>query len=246
LAQIVLDQVDQVYQGGAKALDDLNLGILDDLNLGIGEGKFMVLVGLEEITGGTISIGRPTVSDRPLQDRAIAVVGQNYVLYPRLTVEENLAFGLKLRNIPRAEIKRRVTEAARMLGLAPYLSRQPATLSRGQRQRVAMGRAIVREPQAFLILGIRPSDFEDAAFGNASWARFPVTVSVTENLGSEIHAIFPIDAPPAVGRSQWTARLSARSVARAGQPLEMAVDTRALHFFDPVSGETIGARRLIP
>jgi ABC-type sugar transport system ATPase subunit len=228
LAQIVLDQVDKVYQGGAQALDDLNLGI--------GEGEFMVLAGLS-------GFGERVLNDLPQKDRDIAMVGQNYVLYPRMTVAENLAFGLKLRNVPRAEIKRRVTEAARMLGLEPYLSRQPATLSRGQHQRVAMGRAIVRGPQAFLLLGIHPSDFEEAAFGAAPWARFPVTVSVTENLGTEIHAIVPIDPPPAVGRSPWRARLSARSVARPGQPLELAVDTRALHFFDPVSGETIGARR---
>jgi ABC-type sugar transport system ATPase subunit len=228
LAQIVLDQVDMVYQGGAQALDDLNLGV--------GEGEFMVLVGLS-------GFGERVVNDRPRSDRDIAMVGQDYVLYPRMTVAENLAFGLKLRAVPRAEIKRRVTEAARMLGLEPFLSRQPATLSGGQRQRVAMGRAIVRAPQAFLILGIRPSDFEDAAFGDAPWARFPVTVSVTENLGTGIRAIFPIDAPPAAGRSPWRARLSARSVARPGPPLELAVDTRALHFFDPVSGETIGARR---
>jgi ABC-type sugar transport system ATPase subunit len=229
LAQIVLDQMDKVYQGGVQALDDLNPGI--------GEGEFMVLVGLS-------GFGQRVVNDRPRSDRDIAMVGRNYVLYPRMTVAENLAFGLKLRNVPRAEIKRRVTTAARVLGLGPYLSRQPATLSRGQRQRVAMGRAIVRGPQAFLILGIHPSDFEDAAFGAAPWARFPVTVSVTENLGTEIHAIVPIDAPPAVSRSPWGARLPARSVARPGQPLELAVDPRALHFFDPVSGATIGARRL--
>jgi ABC-type sugar transport system ATPase subunit len=229
LAQIVLDQLDKVYQGGAKALDELTPGI--------GQGEFMVLVGLS-------GFGARVVNDLPRSDRDIAMVGQNYVLYPRMTVAENLAFGLKLRDVPRAEIKRRVTRAARMLGLQPYLSRHPATLSGGQRQRVAMGRAIVRGPQAFLNLGIRRSDFEEAAFGAASWARFPVTVSVTENLGSEIHAIFPIDAPPAVGRSPWRARLPARSVARPRQPLELAVDTRALHFFDPVSGETIGARRL--
>jgi hypothetical protein len=228
LAQMVLDQADKVDQGGVQALDDLNLGI--------GEGEFMVLVGLS-------GFGERVVGDRPPPDRDIAMVGQNYVLYPRMTVAENLAFGLKLRAAPRAEIKRRVTEAARMLGLEPYLSRQPATLSRGQRQRVAMGRAIVRAPQAFLILGIHPSDFVDAAFGDAPWARFPVTVSVTENLGTGIRAIFPVNAPPAVGRSPWPARLSARSVARPGRPLELTVDTRALHFFDPVSGETIGARR---
>jgi multiple sugar transport system ATP-binding protein len=403
LAQIVLDQVDKVYTGGVKALDDLSLGVK--------EGEFMVLVGLsgcgkstalrsiaglEEITGGTISIGSRVVNDLPPKERDIAMVGQNYVLYPRMTVEENLAFGLKLRNTPRAQVKRRVTEAARMLGLEPYLSRHPATLSAGQRQRVAMGRAIVREPQAFLmdeplsrldadlrvamrtalgqlherlgvttvyvthdqvealtladrvcvmrdgriqqadtplqvlaapanlfvaaflgsppmnfvaaalerdggpcvrfagrrlpvpaalldsrpgldryfgrqvILGVRPSDFEDAAWGDPSWAPFPVTVSVTEELGSEIHAIFPIDAPPVEhariagtfgiagtgeggarpdgtasaasgSRSRWIARVSPLSVPRPGQPLELAVDTSALHFFDPVSGEAIGA-----
>jgi len=218
----------KVDQGGAQALDDLNLAI--------GEGEFMVLVGLS-------GFGERAAGGRPRSDRDIALVGQDYELYPRMTVAENLAFGLKLRAVPRAEIRRRVTEAARLLGLGPYLSRQPATLSRGQRQRVAMGRAIARAPQAFLILGIRPSDFEDAAFGDAPWARFPVTVSVAENLGPGIRAIAAIDAPPAAGRSPWRARLPARSVARAGQPLELTVDTRALHFFDPVSGETIGGSR---
>jgi multiple sugar transport system ATP-binding protein len=114
-----------------------------------------------------------------------------------------------------------------------------------------------------VILGIRPSDFEDASLGDASWARMPVTVGVTEELGTEIHAIFTIDAPPvehaalasaaehhdeeddtvaalAGGKSLWTARVSARSTVRPGQPLELAVDTRRLHFFDPSSGDTIG------
>ncbi len=396
MAQIVLDHVDKVYQGNVKALDDLTLEVK--------EGEFMVLVGpsgcgkstalrsiagLEEITGGTISIGSKVVNDLPPKDRDIAMVFQNYALYPHMTVEENLAFGLKLRKTPRAEIRRRVGDAAKMLGLEPYLSRKPAALSGGQRQRVAMGRAIVREPQAFLmdeplsnldaklrvsmraalnqlherlgtttvyvthdqveamtlgnrvcvlrdgklqqadtpqtlfdspvnlfvagfigspamnfalaglvrddgpaaafagcrlpvpasvldarpgladylgrkvILGIRPSDFEDASLGDASWARMPVTVGVTEELGSEIHVIFAIDAPPiehasitsaaaghedegetvaalAGGKSLWTARVSARSSVRPGQPLELAVDTRRLHFFDPASGAAIG------
>jgi multiple sugar transport system ATP-binding protein len=410
LAQIVLDQVDKVYQSGVKALDDLNLEV--------GEGEFVVLTGLsgcgkstalrsiagfEEITGGTISIGERVVNDLPPKDRDIVTVGQNYVLYPRMTVEENLAFGLKLRNTPRAEIKRRVTEAARMLGLEPHLSRQPATLSAGQRQRVAMGRAIVREPQAFLmdeplsrldaalrvsmraalgqlherlgittvyvthdqveamtlgdrvcvmrdgriqqadtpqrvldspanlfvarfigspgmnfaesvldrddgpcvtfagrrlplpaalldsrpgldryfgrkvILGVRPTDFEDAAWPDTAttgtavtgtamtdtvWTRFPVTVSMTVHLGTAIDVIFPIDAPPVEhaskagadesvagpgrGKSRWTARVSSRSLACPWQPLELAVDTSALHFFDPGSGETIGNRQPAP
>jgi multiple sugar transport system ATP-binding protein len=398
MAQIVLEHVEKVYAGGVKALDDLNLEVK--------EGEFMVLVGpsgcgkstalrsiagLEEITGGNISIGDRVVNDLPPKDRDIAMVFQNYALYPHMTVEANLAFGLKLRHTPKAEIKRRVTEAAAMLGLEPYLDRKPAALSGGQRQRVAMGRAIVREPQAFLmdeplsnldaklrvsmrgalnqlherlgittvyvthdqveamtlgdrvcvmrdgriqqvdspqrlfespvnlfvagfigspsmnfaqatldrdadygavvsfagyrlpvpasvfaakpgldgylgrkiILGIRPSDFEDAAHGDASWARFPVTVGVTEELGTEINAIFTIDVPPvehelitsasassaeeddavtvlAGGKSLWTARVSTRSAVRSGQPLELSVDTTRLHFFDPVSGESIG------
>jgi len=396
MAQIVLDHVEKVYAGGVKALDDLNLEVK--------EGEFMVLVGpsgcgkstalrsiagLEEITGGTISIGSRVVNDLPPKDRDIAMVFQNYALYPHMTVEDNLAFGLKLRHTPKEEIKRRVGDAATMLGLQPYLKRKPAALSGGQRQRVAMGRAIVREPQAFLmdeplsnldaklrvsmraslnqlherlgittvyvthdqveamtlgdrvcvlrdgrlqqvdvpqklfespvnlfvagfigspamnfvladlvrdggpavsfagyrlpvpasvidgkpglsgyfgrkiILGIRPSDFEDASLGDASWARLPVTVGVTEELGTEIHVIFTIDAPPVEhhsitsaaetreeedeavavlsgGKSLWTARVSSRSGARAGQPLELAVDTSRLHFFDPASGESIG------
>ena len=109
------------------------------------------IAGLEEITGGTITIGDRVVNDLPPKDRDIAMVFQNYALYPHMTVEQNLAFGLQLRKTPKDEIKRRVGEAAKMLGLEPYLKRKPAALSGGQRQRVAMGRAIVREPQAFLM-----------------------------------------------------------------------------------------------
>ena len=158
MARIALDHVEKVYGGGVKALDDLNLEVK--------EGEFMVLVGpsgcgkstalrsiagLEEITGGTISIGERVVNDLPPKDRDIAMVFQNYALYPHMTVADNLAFGLKLRHTPKAEIKRRVGEAAEMLGLEPYLARKPAALSGGQRQRVAMGRAIVRQPRAFLM-----------------------------------------------------------------------------------------------
>jgi multiple sugar transport system ATP-binding protein len=306
-----------------------------------------------------------------------------------MTVEQNLAFGLQLRKTPKEEIKRRVEEAAKMLGLEQYLKRKPAALSGGQRQRVAMGRAIVREPQAFLmdeplsnldaklrvsmraslkqlherlgvttvyvthdqveamtlgnrvcvlrdgrlqqvdtpqylfeapvnlfvagfigspamnfvhadlirddgpavtfagyklpvpsevieakqgltdyigkkvILGIRPSDFEDAGLADERWGRMQVTTSVTEELGTEIHVIFTIDAPPVEhasltkaadrdddddgsvaaligGKSLWTARVSARSRVRPGQAIELAVDTHHLHFFDPNSGLSIG------
>src|SRR5215475_13349812 len=158
MAQIILDQVEKAYSGGVKAVDGLSLDVK--------EGEFMVLVGpsgcgkstalrsiagLEQITSGTISIGDRVVNDLPPKDRDIAMVFQNYALYPHMTVEENLAFGLELRKTPKAEIKRRVGEAARLLGLEQYLLRKPAALSGGQRQRVAMGRAIVGEPQAFLM-----------------------------------------------------------------------------------------------
>src|SRR5450755_661373 len=396
MAQIILDHVEKTYTGGIKAIDNLSLDVKD--------GEFMVFVGpsgcgkstalrsiagLEEITGGKIQIGDRVVNDLPPKDRDIAMVFQNYALYPHMTVEENLAFGLKLRKTPKAEIKRRVTEAAKMLGLEPYLARKPAALSGGQRQRVAMGRAIVREPQAFLmdeplsnldaklrvsmraalnqlherlgittvyvthdqveamtlgdrvcvmrdgriqqvdspqrlfespvnlfvagfigspamnfvtaeltrddgpvvtfagyklpvpaavienkagldsyfgrkiILGIRPSDFDDATLADAGWARMPVTAGVTEELGSEIHVIFTIDAPPVEhasitdaatgdsgedesvaalvgGKSLWTARVSARSKVRPNQPIELAIDTANLQFFDADSGLSIG------
>jgi len=158
MAEIVLDGVSKVYSGGVKGVNDLTLEI--------GDGEFMVLVGpsgcgkstalrsiagLEEITSGTISIGGRVVNNLPPKDRDIAMVFQNYALYPHMTVEQNLAFGLQQRKTPKAEITRRVNEVARMLGIGEYLKRKPAALSGGQRQRVAMGRAIVREPRAFLM-----------------------------------------------------------------------------------------------
>jgi multiple sugar transport system ATP-binding protein len=396
MAQIILDHVEKSYPGGVKAIDNLSLDIKD--------GEFMVLVGpsgcgkstalrsiagLEEITGGKIVIGDRVVNDLPPKDRDIAMVFQNYALYPHMTVEQNLAFGLQLRKTPKDEIKRRVDEAAKMLGLEPYLKRKPGALSGGQRQRVAMGRAIVREPQAFLmdeplsnldaklrvsmraslnqlhdrlgvttvyvthdqveamtlgnrvcvmrdgrlqqvdtpqhlfespvnlfvagfigspamnfvtadlvrddgvtvvfagyklkvppqvveakhgldgyfgkkiILGIRPSDFEDAALAAREWGTMPIVAGVTEELGSEINVIFTIDAPHVEhvsiaqaaeaseeedeataaligGKSLWTARVSKESRVRHGQPLELSVDTRYLQFFDPSSGLSIG------
>jgi multiple sugar transport system ATP-binding protein len=394
MAQIVLDQVDKVYPGGVKGVDGLNLAIAD--------GEFMVLVGpsgcgkstalrsiagLEDITAGTITIGSRVVNDLPPKDRDIAMVFQNYALYPHMTVEQNLAFGLQQRKTPKPEIHRRVAEVARMLGLEDYLKRKPAALSGGQRQRVAMGRAIVREPQAFLmdeplsnldaklrvsmraslsqlherlgvttvyvthdqveamtlgqrvcvlrdgklqqvdkpqnlynapvnlfvagfigspamnftsaqlvrddggavvfaghrltvpdrllqsrpgldsyfgrdvILGIRPSDFEDAELAEASWPRMAVRSSVTEELGSEIHVIFTIDAPPvqhasiaearaddgddeaiplADNKTLWTARVAARSNIKPASAANLAVDTGNLQFFDSASGLAIG------
>ena len=394
MAQIVLDEVDKLYPGGVKGIDGLNLDIAD--------GEFMVLVGpsgcgkstalrsiagLEEITSGEISIGGRVVNDLSPKDRDIAMVFQNYALYPHMTVEQNLAFGLQQRKTPKDEIRRRVVAVAKMLGLEEFLNRKPSALSGGQRQRVAMGRAIVREPQAFLmdeplsnldaklrvsmraslsqlherlgvttvyvthdqveamtlgkrvcvlrdgklqqvdspqrlfdapvnlfvagfigspamnfvtakavrddgpavvfaghrlpippavvdarpglerffgrelILGVRPSDFEDAALADPDWATMPVEARVTEKLGSEIHVIFTIDAPIvqhaslsqaisdedddsaialAGGESQWTARVAARSHVKPGQRLDLALDTSNLHFFDPDSGLAIG------
>ena len=394
MAQIVLDEVDKLYPGGVKGIDGLNLDIAD--------GEFMVLVGpsgcgkstalrsiagLEEITSGEISIGGRVVNDLPPKDRDIAMVFQNYALYPHMTVEQNLAFGLQQRKTPKEEIRRRVVAVAKMLGLEEFLNRKPSALSGGQRQRVAMGRAIVREPQAFLmdeplsnldaklrvsmraslsqlherlgvttvyvthdqveamtlgkrvcvlrdgklqqvdgpqrlfdapvnlfvagfigspamnfvtakavrddgpavvfaghrlpippavvearpglerffgrelILGVRPSDFEDAALADPGWATMPVEARVTEELGSEIHVIFTIDAPIvqhaslsqaisdedddsaialAGGESQWTARVAARSHVKPGQRLDLALDTSNLHFFDPEDGLAIG------
>jgi multiple sugar transport system ATP-binding protein len=158
MAQIVLDDVTKVYGGATRAVDTLSLDIPDgDFMVFVGPsgcGKstaLRMIAGLEDITSGTISIGERVVNDLPPKDRDIAMVFQNYALYPHMTVEENLAFGLQLRKTPKQEQQRRVADVAKMLALEPYLKRKPAALSGGQRQRVAMGRAIVREPQAFLM-----------------------------------------------------------------------------------------------
>jgi multiple sugar transport system ATP-binding protein len=158
VAEIILESVSKVYPDGTEAVSSLHLQIAD--------AEFMVLVGpsgcgkttalrmvagLEEITRGTITIGDRVVNDLPAKDRDIAMVFQNYALYPHMSVYGNMAFGLKLRKAPREEIDRRVREAARLLGLDDFLDRKPRNLSGGQRQRVAMGRAIVREPTAFLM-----------------------------------------------------------------------------------------------
>ncbi len=158
MAGIGLDGATKVYPNGVKALDDVTLDIRD--------GEFMVLVGpsgcgkstllrmiagLEEVTEGRIIIGDRDVTDLRPRDRDIAMVFQNYALYPTMSVEENLGFGLKLRRVPRPERASRVRRVATTLGLLTLLDRRPALLSGGQRQRVAMGRAMVREPTAFLM-----------------------------------------------------------------------------------------------
>jgi multiple sugar transport system ATP-binding protein len=158
VAPVAFDRVTKVFDGSVVAVDELTLDVAD--------GEFMVLVGpsgcgkttalrmlagLEEITDGEIRIGDRVVNDVDSRDRDVAMVFQNYALYPHMTVFDNIAFGLRARRVARPEIKRRVEGISRVLGLHDLLERKPRQLSGGQRQRVAMGRAIVREPSAFLM-----------------------------------------------------------------------------------------------
>jgi multiple sugar transport system ATP-binding protein len=157
MASVTIEKASKTFPGGVQAVREFALEIRD--------GEFIVLVGpsgcgkstmlrmvagLEEITAGTIRIGDLVVNDVPPKDRDIAMVFQNYALYPHMSVYENMAFGLKLRRFPRREIEQRVRQAARTLGIEALLDRKPKALSGGQRQRVAVGRAIVRQPKAFL------------------------------------------------------------------------------------------------
>jgi multiple sugar transport system ATP-binding protein len=158
VAEISFEQVTKVYPDGTEAVHEVDLGI-DDGSLMVlvgpsGCGKTTLLrmvAGLEEITGGTIKIGERVINDVDPKSRDLAMVFQNYALYPHMTSYDNMAFGLKLRKLPRKEIDRRVRETAATLGLEDQLTKKPKSLSGGQRQRVAMGRAIVREPKAFLM-----------------------------------------------------------------------------------------------
>jgi len=158
MAGVTFDQVSKIFPDGTRAVNEIELGITD--------GEFMVLVGpsgcgkttalrmvagLEEISEGVLRIGDRVVNHVPSRDRDIAMVFQSYALYPHLTVYENIAFGLRLKKLPKEEIDKRVQGAAHTLGLGELLKRKPRNLSGGQRQRVAMGRAIVREPAAFLM-----------------------------------------------------------------------------------------------
>ena len=397
MAGISLERVAKTYPDGTKAVSSLDLEVPDGRLMvlvgpsGCGKTTILLMVaGLEEVTEGTIRIGDRVVDDVAPMDRDIAMVFQNYALYPHMSVYQNMAFGLKMRKVPKVEIDGRVRDAARILGLADeLLGKKPKNLSGGQRQRVAMGRAIVRQPAAFLmdeplsnldaalrvemraeisriqrdlgvttiyvthdqteamtlgdlvacfnegelqqvgppqtlydepvnlfvaafmgspamnlaeaelqrgpdggvfvrvaghllrvadellaarptvgaragssvILGIRPEDLEDAALtgdGISAERRLPITVELREAMGSETHLHCDLPGwspPPAVlnvrgdtasgsaegdgRRSRLVARVSARSRAREGDPLELVVDTSALHFFDPESGARI-------
>jgi multiple sugar transport system ATP-binding protein len=158
MATVDMDQVNKVYENGFHAVKDLTLDV--------GDGEFMVLVGpsgcgkttalrmvagLEDITSGTLRIGGKVVNNETPKERDIAMVFQNYALYPHMTVRENIGFALKLRKLPKDQIQAKVSETAEILGLTDWLDRKPGQLSGGQRQRVAMGRAIVRNPSVFLM-----------------------------------------------------------------------------------------------
>jgi multiple sugar transport system ATP-binding protein len=158
MAEVIFEKVEKVYDNDVHAVHDLSLEIRD--------GEFVVLVGpsgcgkttalrmvagLEEITDGKVSIGGRVVNDLTPKERDIAMVFQNYALYPHLSVADNIGFGLRLRKTPKSVVEERIAWAAKLLGLTPYLNRRPKELSGGQRQRVAMGRAIVRQPQVFLM-----------------------------------------------------------------------------------------------
>jgi multiple sugar transport system ATP-binding protein len=158
MSEITLDGITKVFDDGYEAVKEMNLEV--------GDGEFMILVGpsgcgkstalrmiagLEDISSGELKIGGEVVNDRAPKDRDIAMVFQNYALYPHMTVRENMGFALKLAGVDKAEIESKVEEAAKTLDLTQHLDRRPANLSGGQRQRVAMGRAIVRDPKAFLM-----------------------------------------------------------------------------------------------
>jgi multiple sugar transport system ATP-binding protein len=158
MSEIQLEGVCKVYPNGVTAVKDFNLDVQDKEFIifvgpsGCGKSTTLrMIAGLEDITDGTLKIDGKVMNNVEPKDRDIAMVFQNYALYPHMTVFDNMAFGLKLRKVPKDEIKKKVDEAADILGLKPYLDRKPKALSGGQRQRVAMGRAIVRNPKVFLM-----------------------------------------------------------------------------------------------
>jgi multiple sugar transport system ATP-binding protein len=391
MAKVWLEEITKRFSSDIYAVDGVSLEIED--------GEFMVLVGpsgcgkttilrivagLEEVTAGEVYIGGRQVTDLPPKSRDVAMVFQNYALYPHMTVEQNLGFGLKLRRAPKATIKKKVKETATTLAIETLLARKPAALSGGQRQRVAMGRAMARLPKVFLMdeplsnldaklrvqmraelarlrerlrtttiyvthdqveamtlgdrvavlndgrlqqvatptelfnrpanlfvaafigspsmnlvearvsdgtvrfgpyslplpaaidlsgytdraiaLGIRPSDFEDAEVWTRNLPTIEARVDVTEELGSEVHVLFTVDAPPVItedtraaataeagedvvpltaaeGKTPFTARVDARTAARPGGLMRLSVDPQRFHFFDRDTGLAIASAR---
>ncbi|HEY5990492.1 MAG TPA: sn-glycerol-3-phosphate ABC transporter ATP-binding protein UgpC [Streptosporangiaceae bacterium] len=388
MAKIALEDITKRFGSDVYAVDRVSLEIDD--------GEFMVLVGpsgcgkttilrivagLEEVTAGEVYIGGRQVTDLAPKDRDVAMVFQNYALYPHMTVEQNLGFGLRLRRMPRANVRKKVVETATTLAIEALLARKPVALSGGQRQRVAMGRAMARLPEVFLMdeplsnldaklrvqmraelarlrdrlrtttiyvthdqveamtlgdrvavlkdgrlqqvatptelfnhpanlfvaafigspsmnlvearisggtvsfgpyslplppgvalsghasdtvaLGIRPSDLEDADVWHSDLPTIEAQVDVIEELGSEVHVLFTVDAPPvitedtkaavtaeegediipleaAAGKTPFTARVDARTAARPGGSVRLSMDPRRIHFFNPQTGLAIG------
>ncbi|MFA6892380.1 MAG: ATP-binding cassette domain-containing protein, partial [Sphaerochaetaceae bacterium] len=157
MATVQLKHITKVYEGGVKAVNDVNIDVEDQEFVvlvgpsGCGKSTTLrMIAGLEDITSGELFIDGKVVNEVPPKDRDIAMVFQNYALYPHMTVYDNMAFGLKIRKFPKEEIDQRVREAAKILEIEELLDRKPKALSGGQRQRVAVGRAIVRKPKVFL------------------------------------------------------------------------------------------------
>jgi multiple sugar transport system ATP-binding protein len=222
VAEVRLEHVWKIYEGGVEAVRDVHITIPDASFCvlvgpsGCGKSTTLRMVaGLEEISRGSISIAGRVVNDIAPKDRDIAMVFQSYALYPHMTVEQNLSFALRLRRLPKEEIRRRVDEAARMLGLTELLARKPGALSGGQRQRVALGRAMVREPAAFLF--DEPLSNLDAKLRGSTRAELK---ALHRRLGATTIYVTH-DQEEAMSLGDMIVVMSAGEVQQAGAPLEV-------------------------
>src|SRR5438128_1706482 len=257
MASVTLVGVRKIYQEGPRArvaVDGVDLAVLD--------GEFVVLVGpsgcgksttlrmiagLESISAGTVRIGERVVNDVAAKDRNIAMVFQNYALYPHMTVFENMAFGLKRRGLPAREIDPRVREAAALLGITPLLERRPRHLSGGEQQRVALGRALVRKPDVFLF--DEPLSNLDAKLRvqmRREIARLhrelrATMLSVTHDQVEPVGQELLVSAHSEGGAQEVTARLAPGSQVEPGQEITLSFDPDALHFFDAETRKRIPA-----
>src|SRR5437763_1485416 len=246
MAQVLMKDLNKKYDE-VHAVKDVNLHVRAKEVIvlvgpsGCGKSTTLRMVaGLEEITSGEISIGDRVVNDLPPKDRDIAMVFQNYALYPHMTVYDNMAFGLKMRKFPKVEIQKRVQDAAEILGIQELLKRKPRQLSGGQRQRVAVGRAIVRHPQVFLFdeplsnldaklrvqMGVRPEDLHPASGSDPREYCFDAVVDVVEPLGSEIL----LDLR--VGNNTIVARVEPTNRVKVHESTRLALTPDRAHFFD--------------